>query len=257
MPGMLVKSLVLLAVATSTVLASVVPTKLHLLPRGTTSQPGDPNSNVLRSVGLPSNNKRVTNAERFARGLPPSKPNRLFDPTRRQSGGASPSPTSTGVIEIFGSGGLLGYVDENRESVYGYTTSEAQALQVAVVLDSPASNIVTLNGNFPHNSYLSLVTYAGSPTDLSSDSGSAYASLDGSTIALPAGSNGDDETAVWDVDSTNGNAITAEWSNSDGTQIPCQFVYGQSAISCTGNAADFISTYGSDYQEVTLAFLST
>jgi len=193
----------------------------------------------------------MTNAQRFARGLPPSKPTRLFDPSRRQTGGSpSGSPTATGLIVVAGS--VDGYVSKTLEEfgLFTVTSDITQALQVSVPLGVSSSNILLLNANSPYPDLGLIVGDGSSDNNLYSDSAN-YAYVGAANPTLPDTASVADsnsftyepepaQTPDWFVDPVTF-AISVSYVNTDGTHITPSFVYQSSVgyLVVTGNVGAF------------------
>jgi len=273
-------------IAGSTVLASVFPSTgglsrqdddFNFVKRGATDS-----APVLSPRRQSSSKKPMTNAERFARGLPPSKPSRLYDsPTRRQSL-PSGTPSVTGTIQVseISTGDIVGVVGDYDTTDNGIFTvipesEAAQALTVVASLsDSPTGNIITKNG-FSDYPYLGAVQGYYSPSaDLSASDGN-YDFLCGIAVSTgpnsgpvsgvsnsfgysfggePPAPNG--QTSIWSVNPTT-LSITAHFVDTDGSTPPTTIMYnpGSGEIAFTGNVADFIQDYGDTYVAVTFTLV--
>jgi len=250
----LTNSLVLLACTAATLFASVVPESRALnnynpnsnLPNlgsdsNTSPKPRqlDPNGSRTSTVG-----GRLTNGERFARGLPPSKPKRLYTPTRRQSV-PSVSPSGVGIIQVTdaNSGDLVGYVADAANSgsgEYGITQDTTLALQVQTTYqDSPTGNIITLNGFSQPYFGAEQGYYSGSDIGVGSANYAYLCGIETATAPNSGPQAGDDnsfsdayeisagtaETAIWAVDPTS-LIITAQYVNSDVSKPATLIVFG-------------------------------
>ncbi|KAG8989456.1 hypothetical protein FRB90_002239 [Tulasnella sp. 427] len=174
--------------------------------------------------------RRITNAERFAQGLPPLPPRRLYKPapSRQQPHRARASNVALGEfrIHVYDSKGLFGtsqgYVGSNVDSSGHYPlVGDAASGVVAIYDNSGAITNTAVTGDHP---YLGFVNPAGNTNDNSKEGGwlsaTRYAppgsgpvqSTDGTT--LPGGSKDTYETAVWTIGS--GNELIASWYDTTG-----------------------------------------
>lgn len=89
---------------------------------------------VTRSLAL---KPPLTNAQRFARGLPPNRPRRGYDARRALAPRQSSTPCvvqATGKIQLYSGSNLFGYLSHtvNSYGQYRSTTDESQGLVINV-----------------------------------------------------------------------------------------------------------------------------
>ncbi|TFK50840.1 hypothetical protein OE88DRAFT_1659942 [Heliocybe sulcata] len=222
----------------------------------------------LRSLdGVASSfGKRLTNAQRLARGLPLRKPTRVK--ARQAAPSSCPTTSHTGIIRVVAvDGGLQGYVAATPNSFGEYqpTLDASAALRVSFGTSSCASSagytrldITAENGisNFPMLGFMT--GFANTDNNLGSGSYN-YAYLGGVTSTPPgspavvqpssysavAGVPDATESAVWAWDRSS-NALTVQWVNTDGSTPATYLAYVPSANSfaVTGDLGAFTSNFG-------------
>jgi len=242
----IIKSLFLLALAAPTVFATVIPMSSQpLLTRGSNLKSGDSVPRSLdRSALSPRNSARrtTTNAERFARGLPPSKPKRFWDSTRRQAGGPSVIPSGNVIQVTDANNGLLyGYISNtNNQGYIAATLDPAQYLEVTVSGDASDStqDVLAVNGDslISEYPYLGLLTTTGDTLSTSSENYGALVGAtetaphsgpvlnDGNTLAATEGiASVYSQTSIWSL-SPSGD-LTAVYVDPKGNSLPVTIVY--------------------------------
>ncbi|KAF7323548.1 hypothetical protein MKEN_00574900 [Mycena kentingensis (nom. inval.)] len=208
-----------------------------------------------------------SNSARFARGLPPSPPRRLFDPTRVRRQQESPSPAISGYIAVYSAGVLRGYLAPgpaatptvtsqlSNAAVFQYTKPTGSTEYTPVALEVPATTTgrkyLALSGNgvpglltaTSANSvrFLLVTTLqpAGYPPQRDSTSSATY-----------------DETTIFLIDPTT-NAIKVRFTNYNGTNPPSPpggIVQQGAYLYFTSSTSRFIPL-ASGSVEVTLEFI--
>ncbi|CAE6426572.1 unnamed protein product [Rhizoctonia solani] len=223
----------------------------------------------------------ITNAKRFARGLPPlpvkRRPHRggpHKDGAYHQEGTrveavprAEPSstPSTNTKCNILAKAGdtTLGYISATFNDFGEYGTpqgSQAGALEVSFPEGSTsqvgfvAANAPDAINSFPYLS--AAVGYMSEGDDLGSGS-SNYVAITGNSGPMPAGSPpsnstsnsystrtelaANSETAIWTYDPSTQN-IQAVWVNTDGKSVPTTFVYFVDTETENGGGNTFLAT---------------
>jgi len=181
--------------------------------------------------------KRETNADRFARGLPPLPPTRRAT-AKRQQNSQQPSAPTTGRIQVRdnGSGSQggspLGYVQNGQSGPHGLDINPGFS-DLYVTFSSVQNSILCLDQQFNGGSYFGALA----PGDIINAA---------STVALPLTNvylgNVADEADIWWIDQTTGE-LTAYWTNPDSTTSLVYFAYNAAADSLVllGDVVDFIN----------------
>lgn len=256
-----------LAVAIAAVAVSATPAATSTSKRDLTNPLSailTPISQLLSAPAAPV--KRLTNADRIARGLSPNKPNfaRRHGAKARRS--AAPCVPVTGVIGVQiqqGDGTVrstfLG--SPNSFGEFQPTDDQTSAVTLSVCTSDPAStiDIQTAFGGFPNFPFLAFVTgFANTSPDFASGSYN-YAYLAASS-QTPAGSSAVTqpnsfsaaagvpegvETNIWHLDTASG-ALTPSWVNTDGSSATITLLYvpSSNAFAITGDAGAFGSNFG-------------
>ncbi|TFK50841.1 hypothetical protein OE88DRAFT_1659944 [Heliocybe sulcata] len=212
--------------------------------------------------------KRLTNAQRLARGLPLRKPRRVQ--ARQATPSSCPTISHTGTIRVtdIDAGGVLGYVSStpNIFGEYELATTASGALRVSFGTSSCLSSAVysqfdvtTENGisNFPLLGFMT--GFANTNYGIGSGS-SNYAYLGGVTqtpegspaiqqansFSAASGIPDGVESAVWTWEPSS-NALTVQWINTDGSSPTTYLAYlaGDAAIILTGDLGTFRNIFGS------------
>ncbi|EPS98707.1 hypothetical protein FOMPIDRAFT_1165103 [Fomitopsis schrenkii] len=226
----------------------------------------------------------LTNAQRLARGLSLARPHfpRSDEPgtATPSSGSAGTAPTATctahiGSLNITGGSYTGSYVaaQANIYGEYGYTTSDADALQAQYTLcDGDAANgplnIRTLNGLTTYPYFGAVVGFASTSDDFSEDS-YTYAYIAGTTESDPGatpqsglnaftaatGTPRDFESAVWVFDAATTGAVSAQWINPDGSKPKTHLMYVPSsgAFAIASNVPAFEANF-KNVTEVSFTF---
>ncbi|KAG8942460.1 hypothetical protein FRC04_003628 [Tulasnella sp. 424] len=221
----------------------------------------------------------LTNAQRFARGLPPKKPKLIQgSPVRRQQPSSTPSDSYRGYIQVnrADGSGTLGYISQSSLSgaQTRYQSDTSTALIVDFKLPAGATSGSTLDftiessdlsGNYQ---YLGLVqgrddndsdiaagsyqylyiaaTAQTAPNATPRNAGNSYSSATGRSRTS--------ESAVWSFDGTT-NAITVQWVNSDGS-TPTTNTWTQStALYAGGDQGQFYARYPAPVIGLTYKFV--
>ncbi|KAH8814554.1 hypothetical protein DL96DRAFT_416441 [Flagelloscypha sp. PMI_526] len=233
-----------------------------------------PDRREFPSVAPPA--KRMTNAERLARGLPLNKPQARATRTSRSSPSDLPPVPYSGIIEVHNAdnGNLIGYISKNLVNggaQFGYDPSIANALLVSFELPAGATSgspqIHNLNSN-PDWPLLGLVQ-GRDDTDSNVKPGS-YQYLYIGGVANPGTQPGDGptlidnsyfigaartaETSVWTFDAATG-SLTLTWVNEDGTLPDLQVWTQSTGLYAGGDKAAFVARYPAPATSVTYKFV--
>jgi len=219
----------------------------------------------------------VTNAERFARGLPPNPPKRKHrghhGPSRTHTCSPSPLPPVTyhGVIQVFSGDVSLGYVAEDPNYWTPLLTPDIlSAWAVSFSLPSGATSGSTLDlaiaGTYP---LLGVVVGRDSTSSDFAPGSFNYGYVAKITNPTPpnsvplsgpgffvdsTGLDKQSETAIWSVDLLTG-ALSVQWVNTDSTK-PSTIVFIQSNhVYVGGDPAAFQSRFPAPVVPVTLKFI--
>jgi len=179
--------------------------------------------------------KRETNADRFARGLPPLPPTRR-ETAKRQQNSQQPSAPTTGRIQVRdnGSGSPLGYVQNGQSGPHGIDINPGFT-DLYVTFNSVQNTIFFQDQQFIGGSFFGAL-----------DPGNIINAA--STLALPLTNvylgNVIEEADIWWIDQTTGE-LTAYWTNPDSTTSLVYFAYNAAADSLVlvGDVVDFINEY--------------
>jgi len=192
---------------------------------------------VPSSAGVLSHVKRETNADRFARGLPPLPPTRRASAKRSQvSQGSVPR---TGRIEVRNHGPQggnphLGYVQNGPVGPTGVNPGNNPAYSDLYVTFDPVEHTIQcldsqFNDGNPGTFFGGLVT-----SNILSATSSAYVLL--TNVAL---GNVADEADIWSID-PNG-LLSAVWENVDSSTVTVSFAYygATNTLALVGDILDF------------------
>jgi hypothetical protein len=243
----------------------------------------EPGAEICGSQILPSPTVNVdvverapsTNAERFARGLPPAPPRRRHNhhsPSRTHTCSPSPLPPVTyrGVIQVFDGLNSLGFLADNTYYTPFLTPDLASAYVVSFTLPNGATTGSTLDLTAQVKTFTLLgVSQGRDNTSPDFAPGSFnYGYIGGTTHTAPnatpqsvssffADSTGlakPSESAVWSVDLTTG-ALTVQWVNTDGSK-PTTFTFVQANFAYVGGDPDaFHSRFPAPMIPVTFKFI--
>jgi hypothetical protein len=220
-----------------------------------------------------------TNAQRFARGLPPKPPHRRSAARRHAAApvpSGTPSQTLKGHIQVnrADNGETLGYVSASTIGKYGYRYQPIEsALVVSVSLPVGATTGTelelkvensdiekfeywgaiqgrdNLSSDFSKGSYQYAYLSSTNPTDpLSAPQtvGNAYSTVSGLSRTS--------ESAIWTLDASG--ALTPKWINSDNS-APAVDIFTQStALYIGGDSGSFTARYPSPVIQLTLKFVA-
>ncbi|KAI0047152.1 hypothetical protein FA95DRAFT_1606332 [Auriscalpium vulgare] len=176
----------------------------------------------------------VTNSERFRRGLPPLPPVKRATRTfaaKRQANSPLSSPSYSGALQLRYAdgpqvGSTAGYVaNAVTTGPTGLTVNTANELSVLY----QGGSIQATNALFPAPYYIG----GSGTTPLAT----------GSSASIPfINVNAGPSAKIWTLDPTTG-ALTASWTNPDGSQIALALIYTPSSnvLSFTGDRASFIA----------------
>jgi len=177
--------------------------------------------------------KRVTNAQRFARGmtpLPPAKRTKTQgardpNPSKKTRSTLLQSDLGRIKVQCATTGALLGYVNNpSTGGSFGINDALTPADDDLFVEFSGASLLVT-NPNFPAPFYIG-------------GSGSAQLEPNDATTIQFTNVRAGSTAAIWSLDPSTG-ALTATWTNPDGSTDPSTVVYDtlNNVFSLTGDPA--------------------
>ena len=174
-----------------------------------------------------------------------------------------------GPVAVYEGNTFLGYVSDtyNNQNTFTYTTNIADALNIEI--NSSASTFAGLMLNPPgSNSYFGAVggaiSYYFAPGQV------GYAYLSGTSLVAAnsppsstatndiqsQGYNAPSESTIW---SLSGTQLTAQWTNSDGTQNPTVTAYDPftNSLIITGDLNAYNFNFGDNAVAVTLQFEGT
>ncbi|EJU03350.1 hypothetical protein DACRYDRAFT_21545 [Dacryopinax primogenitus] len=206
--------------------------------------------------------RQFTNGERFVRGLGPAKPRRFYDTTGPHRARRSATPVTSLHVGIFPAGALpdssslLGYIATGEPAVGSpvqVTTDSSQATFLTYEMPADPSGFRTIYIPNPLPSYLSACSTSSiaAAMTLSSTNRNGEAMCFAST-ATPAnvppsgpeeGNFAAWESTIYTVDPVTG-AITARWTNPDGSVVIPTFIWVGSSLFITANPAGFRVTVG-------------
>jgi len=228
----------------------------------------------------PTVEKRLTNAERFARHLPPAPPRylRRGSPTRRTAPSSAPPPSvARGVIEVYDTekDKFLGYISKNSfsQAQYRYQDDTSNALIINFSYPTGETSVQGIdlaqeNSDIPTLLYIGLVQGRDSTSsDIASgnfnygyfagtdqtpkDSAPAHVGNSYTTITHIDRTS---ESAVWSVDLVSGK-VTVQWVNED-TPKPTMSIFSQgTALYFGGDQTAFASRYPSPVTSISFKFI--
>jgi len=183
---------------------------------------------VPSSVNALSHVKRDTNANRFARGLPPRTPSRRSTAKRHQN--SQVSVPRSGRIQVRDHGNKsVGYL-QNAASGPGGINSGGNDLSVQY--NSKDHTITCTDSQFTQGG-----SYFGGFASQSLKPGSP------SSVPLTNGDNGsqDSPSCLWTVESSG--RLSAKWENSDGSSVSvsCAYNSAKNTFVLTGDSNEFCS----------------
>ncbi|KAF8343117.1 uncharacterized protein EI90DRAFT_3150097 [Cantharellus anzutake] len=249
-------------------LARAAPTDNSVCVRPGSETCGASSNSGILAAGLSLSDRvasaKLTNAQRFARGLPPLPPKRLgVSPTRRD-----PVPSSVNyraAIQVIqqDNSAVLGYISKNslNQAQYAYDNDVANALIVDFTLTGGATSatgidLTTENSDMPNYVYLGLVQ-GRDDTDSVLQSGSyQYVYIAntnptpassppqtvGNSYTLATGLSRTSESAVWSVDVV-ALSLAPVWTNPSGTSATIQLFAQSTALYAGGDSTQFNSRY--------------
>ncbi|KAI9440896.1 hypothetical protein H4582DRAFT_1939909 [Lactarius indigo] len=159
--------------------------------------------------------KRETNADRFARGLPPLAPTRRSSAKRHQN---SQVPRS-GRIQVrdHGNGNSHGFIQNGPTGPHGVNHGDNSDYSDLNVIYNPAEkSIYCLGPRFTGNGF-----YLGAPDSSSilGDHSTAYVTITNVEIGVTTA-----QAGIWIIDAVTGE-LTAIWVNHDGSTVTVSCVY--------------------------------
>ncbi|KAH9043984.1 hypothetical protein EDB84DRAFT_1559128 [Lactarius hengduanensis] len=201
---------------------------------------------VPSSASALSRVKRETNADRFARGLPPMPPTRRSTAKRQQN---SPVPRS-GRIQVRdpGNGNPHGYIQNGPSGPGGVNRNDnSDYTDLNVIYNSAEKSIYCLGAHFSGNG---LYLGALDSSDLLGDQSTAIVILTNVEKDTPTA-----QASFWTADTVTGE-LTAIWPNYDGSFVTVSFVYhqGNNVIALVGDYNDYLSK-SQGWQLVRLFFI--
>ncbi|KAI0643524.1 hypothetical protein C8Q79DRAFT_928637 [Trametes meyenii] len=246
----------------------VPPTRVRRAPDTAAFNPTDlvPRSLAPADAAL----AHLTNAQRFARGLPPRSP-RLNVPRRRRGALAarqSPTPCAlsqaTGTIQVNGAPAAAAGSYVAGANAFGeYTLGNDAAAALEVVLLRCDSNTEPFdirsgaNGIAAYPFVGAVSGFANTNDDLGPGSFN-YAYIAGTSQVAPGpaqrapnafsastGAQNDAESAIWTLGPDN--ALTPTWVNTDGAEVAAGtvvYVASEDAFALTGDVGAFEATFG-------------
>ncbi|KAH9014440.1 hypothetical protein EDB85DRAFT_2157406 [Lactarius pseudohatsudake] len=198
---------------------------------------------VPSSASALSQVKRETNADRFARGLPPMPPTRRSTAKRQQN---SPVPRS-GRIQVRdpGTGNPHGYMQNGPSGPGGVNRDDNPDYTDLNVIYNPAEkSIYCLGAHFSGDgSYLGALD--------SSDQSTAFVILTNVDKDISTA-----QARIWTIDTVTGK-LTAILLNYDGSFVTVSCVYhqGKNVLALVGDSNDYLSK-NPDWQLVELLFIN-
>ncbi|TFK54754.1 hypothetical protein OE88DRAFT_1653236 [Heliocybe sulcata] len=199
-----------------------------------------------------------TNAARLARGLTPSPPKSLFSPSRvrRNTPSAVPPTTFTGVIAIYQSSTLVGYLASSSNimarsgaTLFQYTTTTSTSTSIVMATDP--------------TKYLSVGqpvsgTGSGNMGSSSDAYGRVVTTTTSTALNAPPAAAGDNkyETTIFSIDPTS-SQVSIQWVNPSGERLLLTpFNYGGAYLFATGSVSRFHSAHsGVSADAVTMVFV--
>jgi hypothetical protein len=180
------------------------------------------------SVNALSHVKRETNADRFARGLPPLAPSRRSTAKRHHNSQVSVPHSGRLQVRDHGNGQSLGYLQNAPSGPGGINTGNNPDLSVQY---NPKDHSITCVGS----QFSQGGSYLGGPT-------SSQSLNPGSPVSVPltnVDNSNSDSSCIWTADKTG--KLTAEWKNSDGSIAPvsCAYNADKNAFVLTGDSDGF------------------
>jgi hypothetical protein len=222
----------------------------------------------------------LTNAERLRRHqppLPPKRASRRGTPVRKSVDSSVPQTQHRGVIKVTNTNGEeLGYISKNSfsQAQYRYQPNRDDALVVTFSLPTGQNsgtglNLVTENSDITAYSYLGLVQGRDNTDSTMSTGSFHYGYLAGTTItpdnSSPAsvdnsynhatGKTRDAESAVWNIDVSNG-AASIRWINPNGVAATISTFSQSTALYFGGDRTQFNSKYPASVTDITFTFVS-
>ncbi|KAH8995124.1 hypothetical protein EDB86DRAFT_3077922 [Lactarius hatsudake] len=171
--------------------------------------------------------KRETNAQRFARGLPPLPPGVVRIAAERRQVSPPPVSPTTGRLEVrkADGGALLGYVanDPTRGPVGLNLNNDPNPAYTDLDVTFSGSDLVSKNAAFKKPYYIG-------------GSGKKTLSPQNTNTIQFINVHAGPHAAIWSLDTTTG-ALNATWTNPDGTQVKPTLIYedGSNVLSFTAN----------------------
>ncbi|KAH9074979.1 hypothetical protein EDB83DRAFT_2312445 [Lactarius deliciosus] len=188
---------------------------------------------VPSSASALSQVKRETNADRFARGLPPMPPTRRSTAKRQQN---SPVPRS-GRIQVRdpGNGNPHGYIKNGRSGPGGVNHNDhPDDSDLSVIFDPAEKTIYCLGSHFSEDGpYLGALDHS----EFLGGHSTASVIITNVNIGISTA-----QAGIWTIDRVTG-ILTAIWRNHDGTiaTVSCVYHPGSNVLALVGDPDDFIS----------------
>lgn len=188
---------------------------------------------VPSSANALSHLKRDTNAERFARGLPPHAPSRRSTAKRHQNSQVSVPQSGRLQVRNHGNGHSLGYLQNVPSGPGGINSGNNPDLSVRY---NPGDHSITCVGS----QFSQGGSYLGGPT-------SSQGLNSGSPVSVPltnVDNSNSDSACIWTVDKLG--KLTVQWKNSDGSIAPisCAYNADKNAFVLTGDIDGFCNQNG-------------
>ncbi|KAI9440890.1 hypothetical protein H4582DRAFT_1503589 [Lactarius indigo] len=173
--------------------------------------------------------KRETNAQRFARGLPPLPPVKRSptETAKRRQVSQQPSSPTTGRLEVrqIDGGAVLGHVsnDPNRGPIGLNLNADPNPAYSDLTVEFSGSDLLSQDPDFNDPYYI-----GGSGTDILSPQNTNTIQF----INVHAGP----DSEIWSLDTISG-ALNATWTNTDATKVQPTLIYdsGSNVLSFTAN----------------------
>jgi len=174
----------------------------------------------LRNSDLEPTKAQSTNADRFARGLPPMKPDKLFSPTRvaRWQTPPAPSGLTYGNLAIYCAdrSKILCYVQPDAQKCGPQSTAQLFSYRTSFPFKHPAGSTLSFGAVGPPAGRF-LYLYYDPKHPLSSDSdnfaGIGITKFHSAPGSDPGGPHNTQETSVFTLDLDNHHFINVLWIN--------------------------------------------
>jgi len=200
---------------------------------------------VVPSASAHSPMKRETNADRFARGLPPLAPSRRETAKRQQNSQASVPRSGRIQVRDDRNGNSYGYVQNGPTGPGGVNPGNDLAYtNLFVVYDTIQKSVLCLDSQF---SGIGLYFGAAVIADILGADSIVYVVLTNVEIGIETA-----EAGIWNYNEVTGE-LTAVWENIDGSTVvvSCAYNVVENTLVLVGNRDGFVGQYP-DYVPVKL-----